>query len=108
MSSQSVLILTSNTGGGHRSAANALENSLTSLSPGRILLKMTQVLEESHIFSRSGANLYNLLLRDHQNLMKYYFWAVNKLKPNESKLVFKSAMGYGLRLFEKVMPNVIV
>jgi processive 1,2-diacylglycerol beta-glucosyltransferase len=108
MSSQSVLILTSNTGGGHRSAANALENSLTNLSPGRILVKMTQVLEESHIFSRSGANLYNLLLRDHQNLMKYYFWAVNKLKPNESKLVFKSAMGYGLRLFEKVMPNVIV
>lgn len=108
MASQNVLILTSNTGGGHRSAANALENSLTSLSPGKILVKMTQVLEESHIFSRSAADLYNLLLRDHQNLMKYYFWAINKLKPNESKLVFKSAMGYGLRLFEKVMPNVIV
>jgi processive 1,2-diacylglycerol beta-glucosyltransferase len=108
MASQNVLILTSNTGGGHRSAANALENSLTSISPGRILVKMTQVLEESHIFSRTAADIYNHLLRDHQDLMKYYFWAVNKLKPNESKLVFKSAMGYGLRLFEKVVPNVIV
>jgi processive 1,2-diacylglycerol beta-glucosyltransferase len=108
MASQNVLILTSNTGGGHRSAANALENSLTSLSPGRILVKMTQVLEESHMFSRTAADLYNLLLRDHQDLMKYYFWAINKLKPNESRLIFKSAMGYGLRLFEKVVPNVIV
>jgi processive 1,2-diacylglycerol beta-glucosyltransferase len=108
MASQNVLILTSNTGGGHRSAANALENSLTSLSPGKILVKMTQVLEESHLFSRTAANVYNLLLRDHQSLMKYYFWAINKLKPNESRLIFKSAMGYGLRLFEKVVPNVIV
>ncbi len=108
MASQNVLILTSNTGGGHRSAASALENSLHSLSPGRILVKMSQVLEEGHLFSRTAADLYNLLLRDHQDLMKYYFWAVNKLKPNESKLVFKSAMGYGIRLFEKVVPNVIV
>jgi len=108
MTSQNVLILSSNTGGGHGSAASALENSLTRLSPGKILVKITQVLEESHLFSRTGAELYNLLLRDHQNLMKYYFWAINKLKPNESKILFKSAMGYGLRLFEKVMPNVIV
>jgi processive 1,2-diacylglycerol beta-glucosyltransferase len=108
MASQNILILTSNTGGGHRSAANALENSLTTLSPGRILVKMTQVLEESHFFCRQAAEFYNFLLRDHQNLMKYYFWAINKLKPNESGLVFKSALNYGLTLFEKVVPSVIV
>lgn len=108
MASQNILILTSNTGGGHRSAAKALENSLTTLSPGKILVKITQVLEEAHVFSRTAAGLYNLLLRDHQDWMKYYFWAVNKLKPNESKLLFKSALGYGMRLFDKVMPSVIV
>lgn len=108
MASQNVLILTSNTGGGHRSAANALENSLTTISPGKILVKITQVLEEAHYFSRTAAQIYNVLLRDHQDLMKYYFWAINKLKPNESRLIFKSAMGYGQRIFEKVMPNVIV
>lgn len=108
MASQNVLILTSNTGGGHRSAANALENSLHCLSPGQILVKITQVLEESHYLNRKAAELYNFLLRDHQDLMRYYFWAIQKLKPNESKLIFKSAMGYGLRLFEKVVPNVIV
>jgi UDP-N-acetylglucosamine:LPS N-acetylglucosamine transferase len=108
MSSPSVLILTSNTGGGHRSAANALESSLLQESAGQLLVRITQVLEESHLFSRKAADLYNFLLRDHQNLMKYYFWAVNKLKPNESRLLFKSALGYGVRLFEKVMPSVIV
>jgi processive 1,2-diacylglycerol beta-glucosyltransferase len=108
MASQNILILTSNTGGGHRSAANALENSLVTISLGRILVKMTQVLEESHFLNRKAAELYNFLLRDHQNLMKYYFWAINKLKPNESKLLFKSAMGYGTRVFERMVPNVIV
>ncbi len=108
MASQNILILTSNTGGGHRSAARALENSLTTISPGRILVKMTQVLEESHYFTRKAADLYNFLLRDHQNLMRYYFWAIEKLKPNESRLVFKSALNYGLSLFEKVVPSVIV
>lgn len=108
MASQNILILTSNTGGGHRSAANALENSLTTLSPGKILVKITQVLEEAHYFSRKAADFYNFLLRDHQDLVKYYFWAINKLRPNESRLMFKSAMGYGMRLFEKVVPNVIV
>ncbi len=108
MASQNVLILTSNTGGGHRSAANALENSLNSISPGNILVKITQVLEEAHYFSRKAADFYNFLLRDHQDLVKYYFWAVNKLRPNESRLIFKSAMGYGQRIFERVMPNVIV
>jgi len=108
MASQNVLILTSNTGGGHRSAANALENSLNSISPGNILVKITQVLEEAHYFSRKAADFYNFLLRDHQDLVKYYFWAINKLRPNESRLIFKSAMGYGQRIFERVMPNVIV
>jgi UDP-N-acetylglucosamine:LPS N-acetylglucosamine transferase len=108
MSSQSVLILTSNTGGGHRSAANALENSLTIQSAGELLIKMTQVLEESHLFSRKAADLYNFLLRDHQNLMKYYFWLINNVRLHESKFLFKSALGYGVKLFDKMVPNVIV
>jgi UDP-N-acetylglucosamine:LPS N-acetylglucosamine transferase len=108
MASQNILILSSNTGGGHRSAAAALENSLNSVSPGKILVRITQVLEEATLFSRKAADLYNFILRDHQDLMKYYYWAVNMLKPNESKLVLKAAMGYGMRVLDRVVPNVIV
>ncbi len=107
-SSQNVLILSSNTGGGHRSAAHALENSLTRLHPGEILVKITQVLEESTFVSGRLADLYNFLLRDHQQLMKYYYWAIDKIRPNESKLIFKAAMGYGQRLFERYAPSSIV
>lgn len=108
LASQNVLILSSNTGGGHRSAAHALEDSFTNLLPDRILVKIAQVLEDSSDISRRMSNLYNFLLRDHQHLMKYYYWAVNHLKPNESRFVLKQALGYGLRLVDKVTPNAIV
>ncbi len=108
MASQNVLILTSNTGGGHRSAAKALENSLLSVYPEPAFVKITQVLEEAHYVSRKLAELYNYLLRDHQDLMHYYFHAINRFRPNESRLIFKSAMGYGMRVIEKMMPDVIV
>lgn len=108
MTSRNILILSSNTGGGHWSAAKALENSLTSISPGDILVKITQVLEEANMVSRKAAELYNFLLRDHQNLMRYYFWLVNHIKPNESRLMFQAAIGYGFRLFERVVPSAII
>ncbi|MBY0404826.1 MAG: hypothetical protein K2X66_13075, partial [Cyanobacteria bacterium] len=47
-------------------------------------------------------------LREHQDWMKYYYWAINKLKPNESKFIFNQAMGYGVELFERFSPHVIV
>lgn len=108
MASSNVLILTSNTGGGHRSAANALENSLIRVSSGQVSVKTIQVLEEAHYLSRKAADFYNFLLRDHQDLMHYYFHAVNQFRPNESRLMFKSAMGYAQRVFEKNRPDVLV
>jgi processive 1,2-diacylglycerol beta-glucosyltransferase len=105
---QNVLILTSNTGGGHRSAAQALEDSLIRLNPGRVLVKIAQVLEDATVVSRKAAELYNYLLREHQDWMKYYYWAVNKIRPNESKLIFKAALGYGGQLFDRYCPNIIV
>jgi hypothetical protein len=105
---QNILILSSNTGGGHRSAAYALENSFLSLRPDRILVKIIQALEEGSILTHRLSDLYNYLLREHQDWMKYYFWAIEKLKPNESRLIFKAAMGYGLRLFERVVQSAIV
>lgn len=105
---QQILILTSNTGGGHRSAAQALENSFTTLNPDQILVKMTQVLEESTILSRKAADFYNFLLRDHQNLMKYYYWFIESLRPNESSLLFQTAMGYGRQLFDRICPQALI
>ncbi len=108
MASQNVLILTSRTGGGHQSAAYALENSFVTIDPGRVLVKIAQVLEDATYITGKMADLYNFLLRERQDLMKYFFWAVNHLKPNESEFIFKTAMGYGLRLFDRIRPSVLV
>jgi len=105
---QQVLILSSRTGGGHESAARALENSLTSLDPGRILVKITQVLEESSWATHKFAELYNYLLRDYQHMMRYYYWAIHKLKPHESRLLFEAAMGYGRQMMTRFAPQAIV
>ena len=105
---QNVLILTSNTGGGHRSAANALQDSFTGLDPERIFVRITQVLEEASLLTRNFANIYNYLLRHHQEWVQYYYWFIEKLKPNESHFVLNDTIKYGARLFEKYTPDVIV
>lgn len=106
-----VLILSSNTGGGHSSAALALEDSLLRL--GRLLrtpisVTTRRVLEEATDFSRRLADLYNYLLRHHQHYMKYYYWAINHLKPNEWPVVLGLAARYGRQLLDEHAPNVIV
>ncbi len=103
-----ILILSSNTGGGHRSAAHALENSLEGLNPEQVFVKIAQVLEEASLLTRNFSDLYNYLLRNHQDLMQYYYWFVQHFKPNESKIVIKSALRYSLRVVERATPDVIV
>jgi len=105
---QNVLILSSDTGGGHRSAAHALESSLTALNPGRVLVNVAKVLEDATLASRKLAELYNYMLRDHQDLMKYYYQAVNLFKPNESEIIHEVALGYGKRLVNGTSPSAIV
>jgi processive 1,2-diacylglycerol beta-glucosyltransferase len=103
-----LLILTSNTGGGHRSAALALEESLYRNAEGPLQIRTTQVLEEATWASRKMADLYNYLLRYHQNWMKYYYWAINTFKPNESKLILRRALKYGVALMEEYEPDMLV
>jgi len=105
---QNILILSSNTGGGHRSAAMALEHSFQSLLPGQVMVNISQVLEEAQGLPRHFCDLYNYLLRHRQDLMKYYYAAINTLRPNEMGWVIKGAVNNGLHLVQKLTPSVIV
>ncbi|MGE0200160.1 MAG: hypothetical protein AB7P76_04245 [Candidatus Melainabacteria bacterium] len=105
--SQNILILSSNTGGGHRSAANALRDSMLAL-PGQVSITIEDVLEHCNGLTRQMAGLYNFLLRDYQHWMKYYYWMLERLKPNESMLMFKAALGYGKNVLRRACPDVIV
>lgn len=102
------LIVTSDTGGGHSSAAAAIADGLhRSLSQG-CLVKIVRAIEESHFFARKLAELYNYLLRHHQDLVKYYYKAIEHLRPNESSLVYRLTGRYINQLFEKYCPQVLV
>ena len=89
-----ILILSSDTGGGHRSAASALEESFLSIPGGRrILVEVARVLEEATWLTGRLADLYNHLLRHRQDWMKYYYDLIQYLRPNESRLIFQAALG---------------
>ncbi len=103
-----VLIVTSDTGGGHSSAAAAIADGLhQSLNHG-CLVKIARAIEESHFFARKLADLYNYLLRHHQDLVKYYYRAIEHLRPYESSLVYRLTGRYIRQLFEKFCPQILV
>lgn len=106
--SQRILILSSNTGGGHQSAAGALQESFLRLSPEQALVYITQVLEDAHVLTHRLADLYNYLLRYHQHYMKYYYWAVERVRPYESHVVFQMCLKYGRQVIERLAPTTLV
>lgn len=102
------LIITSDTGGGHGSAAAAIAEGLKRFSAPDCLVNIVRAIEESHFLARKLAELYNYLLRYHQPLMKHYYWAINRFRPNESSFVYRMTAKYLRQLFERYCPQVIV
>ena len=102
------LIITSETGGGHTSAAASIADGLKKFAAPDCLVNIVRALEESHMLAMKLAELYNHLLRHHQHLMKYYYWAIERFRPNESSLLYRLSARYGRQLFEKYCPQVII
>jgi UDP-N-acetylglucosamine:LPS N-acetylglucosamine transferase len=104
-----VLILSSDTGGGHGAAARAIEAGLQLFTDGvPHLVHIARVLEECSLVTRSCAQFYNYLLRHHQAYVKYYHWAINKFSIDEKNLIYRQFLRYGHGLMDKVKPNIIV
>ncbi len=102
------LIITSETGGGHTSAAAAIADGLKRFASPGCLVNIARAIEESHVLAQKLAELYNHLLRHHQHLMKYYYWAIERFRPNESHFLYKMTSRYVRQLFEKYCPQVVV
>jgi UDP-N-acetylglucosamine:LPS N-acetylglucosamine transferase len=109
MSERKVLILTSDTGGGHTSAARALEAGLNGFAEGATyLVHVAKALEESHLVTERLGAAYNYLLRYRQHYVKYYHWAINRFRPDRSRLVYRLGTRYGRQLVTRFGPNMIV
>jgi UDP-N-acetylglucosamine:LPS N-acetylglucosamine transferase len=102
------LIITSETGGGHASAASAIADGLKRFAAPECLVNIARAIEESHLLAEKLMELYNYLLRNHQHLMKYYYWAIERFRPNESSLFYRLTSRYVRQLFEKYCPQVVV
>jgi UDP-N-acetylglucosamine:LPS N-acetylglucosamine transferase len=104
-----ILIISSDTGGGHRSAAAAIVAGVQKFFHGRsYAVRVVRAIEESHSITEKLVRLYNWLLRNKQHWMKYLFWAVNRFRPETRDFFYTRTVGYVRDLFERWCPHVVV
>jgi UDP-N-acetylglucosamine:LPS N-acetylglucosamine transferase len=104
-----ILIISSDTGGGHRSAAAALVEGLQKFWEGQsFAVRVVKAVEESHHITKRLVAVYNWTLRNKQHWMKYIYWAINRFRPETREFFHKRCIGYIKQLFEKWCPHVVV
>jgi UDP-N-acetylglucosamine:LPS N-acetylglucosamine transferase len=104
-----ILIISSDTGGGHRSAAQAIADGLNKFWKGEsAAVRIIKAVEDSHHITDKLVRFYNWVLRNKQHWMKYVYWAVNKLRPETREFFYKRCGGYIHSVFEKWCPHIVV
>ena len=104
-----ILIISSDTGGGHRSAAAAIVAGVQKFFDGEsYAVRVVRAVEESHHLADKLVRLYNWLLRNRQGWMKYYYWFINCLRPDTREFFHKRCVGYVSELFERWCPHIVV
>jgi len=104
-----ILIISSDTGGGHRSAAAAIVAGVQKfLDSESYAIRVVRAVEESHHLSAKLVRLYNWILRNRQHWMKYYYWLINYIRPEKSAFFSKRCVPYVAGLFERWCPHIVV
>src|ERR671933_1908637 len=104
-----MLIISSDTGGGHRSAAAAIVAGVQKFFHGQsYAVRVVSAIEESHAITEKLVRLYNWLLRNKQHWMKYLYWAINRFRPETRDFFYTRTVGYVRDLFERWCPHVVV
>jgi UDP-N-acetylglucosamine:LPS N-acetylglucosamine transferase len=104
-----ILIISSDTGGGHRSAAAAIVAGVQKfLKSESYAVRTVRAIEEAHSVTAKMVKLYNWVLRRKQHWMKYLYWAVNRFRPETRKFFYNRTVGYVRELFERWCPHVVV
>src|SRR6266496_5610967 len=104
-----ILIISSDTGGGHRSAAAAIVAGIQSFVEGEsYAIRVVRAVEEAHHITAKLVGLYNWMLRNRQHWMKYLYWAINRFRPDTREFFYKRTVGYVSGLFERWCPQIVV
>jgi processive 1,2-diacylglycerol beta-glucosyltransferase len=100
-----LLILSSDTGEGHNSAAHALE--ATAAAAG-LQVSVRKPIEESGKFNRTLGGLYNTILAHCPHRMRNYFWLVDRCRPNERDFLYASARKFIGPFLDSEKPSIVL
>ncbi len=100
-----LLILSSDTGEGHNSAAAAIENRATSAG---FLAKIRKPIEESSKVNRSLGQFYNMLLTYRPQYMRWYFELIDRVRPNEREFFYAKVRSYIGRFIDSENPDILL
>jgi UDP-N-acetylglucosamine:LPS N-acetylglucosamine transferase len=104
-----ILILSSDTGGGHRSAAQAILEGANRFWKGKsVAVRVVKAVEESHHITGKLVGVYNWILRNKQHWMKYVYWAINRFRPETREFFQRRCIGFCTEIFEKWCPHIVV
>jgi len=104
-----ILIISSDTGGGHRSAAAAIVAGIESFVKGEsYAVRVVRAVEESHHLAAKLVAIYNWLLRHKQHWMKYYYWLINRFRPETREFFHSRCIGYVRTVIERWCPHIVV
>src|SRR5438094_5905937 len=100
-----LLILSSDTGEGHNSAAVAVENAAKSAG---FATSIRKPVEESTKVNRWLAGFYNTLLTHRPQWMGWYFWMIDTARPNERDCFYSRVRRYIGRFIDSENPDIVL
>jgi UDP-N-acetylglucosamine:LPS N-acetylglucosamine transferase len=104
-----ILIISSDTGGGHKSAAAALVEGVQRFwESDSKAVRVIKGIEESHHITDKLVNVYNWMLRNKQHWMKYLYWVVNTIRPEKRNFLLKKCIPYFTETIEKYVPHAVI
>lgn len=104
-----ILIISSDTGGGHRSAAQSIAEGLQHFWQGEsVVVRIVKAVEESHHITEKLVKGYNWVLKNKQHWMKYLYWIMNRFRPEKSPFFLDRCIHFCKEQFEKWCPHVVV
>src|SRR4026208_846673 len=104
-----ILLISSDTGGGHRSAAAAIVAGVQKfLDSESYAIRVVKAVEESHAITAKMVGIYNWILRNRQHWMKYLYWCMNRFRPETREFFHRRCFGYVAELFERWCPHIVV
>ncbi len=108
-----ILFCYSNTGGGHKSATQAIVAALnetwsTRTDSAMPTIELEDIIENSNSLNHFFVDFYNFLLRYKQDWVKYYYNFIEMAKPNSSEFGYRLCNEYIKKVLKNTKPDIIV